>query len=120
MNSEKPMTLLSTIKGTNMNKNRARTWLEQPEHKLAAFGFKRHARIDIAFTETAIIITTHPVGARKVAGKTKPDGSNQCIFDICYPALKRQQMFGGAAKLCVHIAKGVITIQAQKYLGELS
>jgi hypothetical protein len=60
------------------------------------------------------VITATPEGSRKVAGRTKPDGTEIQILDISYPVQQRLDMFCGAERLCVHVGQGVITIQAER------
>ena len=100
--------LFSTIKGTAMNKNRARVWLESAG--LAEYGFARGERITIKYWQDAIVITLDPEGARKVAGRERR-GKSISILDICFPAEQRDAMFNQAAELDVHIMHGTIIIR---------
>lgn len=92
---------LMTIKGTAMNKDRARVWIERPQAELAKYGFKRGDRVEINRYSDHITINRIDAGSRKVAGRQKPNGETICIFDICFPAEEREAMFGGAARLSV-------------------
>ncbi|MEH6637107.1 MAG: hypothetical protein V7700_16425 [Halioglobus sp.] len=101
------MEVFKRIKGTATNKTRARVWLESAE--LALYGFPRGQRINIAFTDTEIIITVDPEGARKVAGRER-NGRTICILDICFPTAQRDAMFKGAAMLSVYATPGELRI----------
>jgi len=102
------MELLTTIKGTNLTKGRARTWLETNQKNIEQYGF---TRINIYFYSDHITIEVQPDGPRKVAGRVKNDNTI-CVFDICYPTDQRQQMFNGADRLNVFISQGAIRITA--------
>ena len=99
------MNLLSIIKGTALNKGRARTWIENPG--LADYGFTRGERVTITLDSASIAVRLDPNGKRVVCGK-----ADKPLFDICYPAAQRTAMFQGAAKLQVHIDHGHIVITA--------
>ena len=100
--------LFSTIKGTALNKDRARVWVESTG--LAAYGFARGERISIEYWQDAIVIKLDPEGARKVAGRDRR-GKSISILDICFPAEQRDAMFNQAAELDVHIMHGTIIIR---------
>jgi hypothetical protein len=103
------MDILTTIKGTNTNKGRARTWIEQQETKLAPYGFTRNCRIDVEYTDDGIIITKNPDGKRKMAGRTKAN-KTICILDLCYPLDQRAAMFSGSERLTVWISTNQIMV----------
>jgi hypothetical protein len=103
--------LLRTIKGTAMNKGRARVWLEVPQSEIAAYGFARGERIEIEFYENHITARALEQGRRKVAGRVK-NGKTICILDICFDDAQRSAMFKGARELQVWISKGHIRFTA--------
>lgn len=100
-------TVIYTIKGTNMNKGRARTWIEKPVNELARFGFTADMRVDIEFTADGIIVTANANGKRKPTIR-----NGKMILDICYPDAQRDAMFNGAARLTVWGEPGRILITA--------
>ena len=100
---------LNKIKGTALNKGRARVWVESS--KLADYGFKRGEPITITHNSDNITITLDSNGKRKVAGRER-DGKQIGILDICYPLATRDAQFGGAAKLSVNAFFGIIVITA--------
>lgn len=101
--------LLMTIKGTALNKGRARVWIESD--KLAQYGFTRGARIDITLRADSIAVALNDSGARKVAGRER-GGRTICILDICFYNAQRAAMFHGAAELEVYARYGVLIIRA--------
>ena len=101
--------LFSTIKGTAMNKDRGRVWIES--ERLADFGFERGARIEVRIGAQCIRIETDANGSRKVAGRER-GGRTICILDICMPAEQRAAMFNGASQLAVNIMHGCIFVTA--------
>jgi hypothetical protein len=111
------MNLLNTIKGTALNKDKARVWVESS--KLANYGFTRHAPITITLHThnfsgigyRGITIKLDDAGSRKVAGRER-NGKSIQILDICFPIAQREAMFNGAEKLNVHIDHGIIVITA--------
>jgi hypothetical protein len=109
--NENALKYLYSVKGTALNKGKARTWIERRD--LSSYGFSRGTRVNIHFNGDGIVITATPEGSRKVAGRDTKTGEVQ-ILDICYPAQQRLDMFSGAQRLCVHVGQGVITIQAEK------
>ncbi len=102
-------TILTTIKGTNLNKGKARTWIELPESKLIEYGFTKGSRYNLEFLSDGILITSNPTGDRKVSGKLKKSGT-YCIWDICYPLDKRLSMFSGSERLTVWISNNQIMV----------
>lgn len=102
-------TLFKTIKGSAMNKERARVWVESAE--LAEFGFARGERIDITFHADHIRVELNESGKRKVAGRER-GGRTICILDICFEDAIRDQMFSGAVELDVYAGLGVLIIKA--------
>ena len=103
--------ILTTVKGTACNKDRARVWVEVPEAKIAPYGFHRGDRVEIERYSDHITIRALPQGSRKVAGRQKK-GATICIFDICFPMAEREAMFNGAERLVVLINNGEIRITA--------
>lgn len=99
----------TTIKGTAMNKDRARVWVESAD--LAGYGFARGAPVNIYFHSDRIVVQLDPQGSRKVAGRER-NGRRISILDICFPASKREAMFNGAERLNVEAVQGQITITA--------
>ena len=108
----KDFTYLGDIKGTAMNKGRARVWLEKAQSELCKFGFLRGEPVDIVIGESAITVRVDSHGKRKVAGRVKKDGKVICILDICFPAEKRLAMFAGADRLQVWAGNCEIVICA--------
>ena len=102
MQTQKPV-LLMTIKGTAMNKVRARCWVER---SLSEYGLSRGTLVNIELLEDSIVVTADPLGKRKVAGR--PDKE---ILDICFPADQRDKMFNGAARLAVFVEFGKLVIK---------
>lgn len=101
--------LFSNIKGTAMNKARARVWLQSTG--LHEYGFGKGERCNIELLADRIVITANEAGKRVVSGKIKP-GANQSIFDICMPPAQRDAMFGGSEQLDVYVQHGLIIITA--------
>lgn len=112
MTAANSYTYLCDVKGTNLNKGRARTWLEKPQSELSRFGFLRGDPVSITFGESSITVEVDTQGKRKVAGRVKGDGKVICIFDICYPVEQREAMFKGADRLQVWISPCKIVIAA--------
>ena len=106
------MELLTTVKGTALSKGKARTWLELPQSKLAGFGFARGNRIDVSFGSTGIDVTVNEKGARKVAGRVKPDGTVICILDLCCSLEQRAAMFNGSERVSVYVDNGKLEFRA--------
>ena len=100
-------TVVYTIKGTNLNKGRARTWIEKPVGELAVFGFSADMRVDIEFLADRIVVTANPDGKRKPTIR-----NGKMILDICYPDAQRAAMFNGAARLTVWGEPGRLIITA--------
>ena len=98
---------LGDIKGTALNKGRARSWIEKNVGELASYGFTPNCRVDVVIGDHAIQITVNPEGKRKPTVR-----KGKMIFDICYPVEKRLAMFGDSPKLQVWIGRGVIGIAA--------
>jgi hypothetical protein len=98
------------IKGTALNKGKARVWIERRD--LALYGFSRGAAItvDMSWPGT-IAIRLDAAGKRKVAGRDTAKGEVQ-ILDICFAAADRDAMFNGAAQLSVTVSYGLITVVA--------
>ena len=95
--------LLMTIKGTALNKGRARVWVER---SLSEFGLSRHTPITIVFESDCIVVTADPAGKRKVAGRPGKE-----ILDICFPVEQRAAMFGGSDRLAVFASFGKLVIR---------
>jgi len=102
-------TIIRSIKGTNLNKGRARTWIEIPEIETAPYNFRGNDRVDIQFLGDGILITQNDTGARKITRKVK-NNRVFIILDICYPDADRTAMFGGAARLTVRIKRNSIMV----------
>ena len=100
---------LSTIKGTALNKGKARTWIETG--KLAQYGFVRHAPIRVIFGDTSIGIILDDTGNREVAGRVR-NGKEIQILDLCEPLADRNARFNGSEKLEVLVSFGLIVIRA--------
>ena len=98
------MELFKVVKGTAVNRGRARTWVE--DAKLSDWGFARGVRIHVEFTATAITVTVDPEGSRIVAGR--PD---KAVLDLCEPLGDRDARWGGDAKVNVWIEHGRIEIR---------
>ena len=103
------MEKLNTIKGTAMNRDRARVWVESP--KLAAYGFTRGASIAVEFGRKAMYVTITDDGDRKVSGRSR-GGKDLSIIDVCFSDDVRRDMFGGAARLDVWVEQDQIVIKA--------
>ena len=95
--------LLMTIKGTALNKGRARVWIER---SLSEFGLSRHTPITISFESDCIVVTADPNGKRKVAGRPGKE-----ILDICFPVSERDAIFHGADRLAVFAQFGKLVIK---------
>jgi hypothetical protein len=63
-----------------MNRGNPRLWLEGPV--LANAGFTRGARYSVLITDSGIIMELNQEGKRRVAGKSKADGSDHPIIDM--------------------------------------
>ncbi len=100
---------LSAIKGTALNKGKARTWLETG--KLAKYGFERHAPITVTFGTESITVRLDDNGKREVAGRVR-NGKAIQILDLCEPLADRDARFNGAEKLEVLVSFGLIVIRA--------
>jgi hypothetical protein len=98
-----------TIKGTAMNKDRARIWIESA--KLAAYGLQRGERYTITTGPGIIVVRVDPQGERKVAGRERR-GKSIPILDLCMPAAERAALFNGAERLRVCVSDGALTITA--------
>jgi len=104
--STTPFTTLKLIKASALNKGRARTWLEHPAADMAAYGFGDGMRVDIVFNDDAITVTANSEGKRKPTIR-----AGKFILDMCEPVADRDARWGGALKLRVDIAYGVIVIR---------
>lgn len=105
--------LVCSIKGTALNKGRARVWIERD---LSAYGFERGTPIKVEFESNYIAIVAKPISGadRRVAGRTR-NGKDIAILDICFDNAEREAMFKGAAKLNVHaLAHGLLVITAKE------
>jgi hypothetical protein len=98
------------IKGTAMNKGRARVWVERD---LSSFGLARHTPIRIELNSDHIAIVADTNGPRKMAGRTKPNGVELSIVDCCFPDAQRTAMFNGAERLTVTVTHGRIIVRAK-------
>ena len=97
---------LKLIKATALNKGRARTWLEHPAADMGAYGFGDGMRVNIEFGSDTITVVAD------IDGKRKPTiRGGKFILDICEPVTDRDARWGGALKLRVDIAYGVIVIK---------
>ena len=104
---------LTDVKGTALNKGRARVWVERSEAELKQYGFTRGAPIDVQLLDDHILIRACDDGKRKVAGR-EAKGKTICIFDLGMPVERRAEMFGGAEKLSVMVANKTIRIFAKE------
>jgi hypothetical protein len=102
---------IGNIKGTNLNKGRARTWIEKSSTILAPYGFHKGMKIDIAFHDHSIKVSVNHEGKRKVAGRVKGE-KTICILDICYPVEQREAMFKGSPELQIWARMGELVICA--------
>ena len=92
-------TVLYTIKGTAMNKARARVWIERDLTELAGLGFTADMRCDLTYLDNGLLITFNPDGKKKPT--VRKGARTKVIFDCCMTVEQRDAMFGGAARLTV-------------------
>ena len=102
------MSYLYSVKATANNKQRARIWVERD---LSAFGFVRGTLLDIQIQSDRIRISADPMGKRKMAGRTKADGTEIHILDLCMPQEIRERLRAGCERFNVYAAQGEIIIQ---------
>ena len=98
-----PMVQVMTIKGTALNRGRARLWVERD---LSEYGFTRGAPISIDILPTGVVVRLDDNGKRKVAGRP-----GKAILDICMPLEQREAMRDGCERFVVHAQFGLITVQ---------
>lgn len=93
--------VLCSIKGTAMNRDRARCWIERDLSELIPFGFTESMRMNVELRDDGFIITFAVDGKRKPTLRKRAGKPTKVVFDVCMPAAQRDAMFNGAARLTV-------------------
>lgn len=103
-------TILYTIKGDAMNKDRARVWIERPLSDLEPYGFVEGMRVDIELNDDGIVVRFNPNGKRKPTLRKKAGKPTKVILDMCMPTAQRDAMFKGSERLTVWASTNTLMV----------